>query len=62
MVEEIGRLVEESRQDEARSPDAAPQQGTQLRERSTDEPPNPKKRMWEENINPPPEEHPRDEL
>lgn len=65
MVEDIGRLAEESRQGEgpnAQSPGAATQQGTRLRERSIDEPPNPKKRMWEENIDPPPEERPRDEL
>lgn len=37
-------------------------QGTVLRERREDEPPNPKKRMWEEPIDRSREEAPREEL
>ena len=37
-------------------------QGTVLRERREDEPPNPKKRMWEEPIDRSREKAPRDEL
>ena len=37
-------------------------QGTVLRERREDEPPNPKKRMWEEPIDRSRENAPRDEL
>lgn len=69
MTEEIGKLVEESRDAEnldvgvveKDSPEAP--QGTTLRERNNDEPPNPKKRMWEELPNPPAQgERSRDEL
>ena len=50
LSEEVGKMVEQSQSEQrslsAESGKAA--QGTILRERGHDEPPNPKKRMWEE--------------
>ena len=48
--DEVGEMVEKSRNSNSQTEQAAEQtgSGTVLRERGTDEPPNPKKRMWEE--------------
>lgn len=59
LTEQVGKMTEESRESKKHDKEAvtndAPQaegQGTVLRERNNDEPPNPKKRMWEENTDP----------
>lgn len=64
---EQSQKEEQSQQEEYTRPeDTATQegerQGTVLRERREDEPPNPKKRMWEEPIDRSREKAPRDEL
>lgn len=64
--DQVGTMAEESRR-QGGSGDASSQQseqGTVLRERTEDEPPNRKKRMWEENVEVPKEEgqQKRDEL
>lgn len=59
LTEQVGKMVEASRESEKHGKEAvtndatqAEGQGTVLRERNSDEPPNPKKRMWEENTDP----------
>lgn len=65
LTEKIGEMIDES-QKEGKSvgnSEEASSEGTVLRERSSDEPPNPKKRMWEEPLNPLQQSgRPRDEL
>lgn len=65
LSDEIGDMAE-SAQTATQSADTAStkdHQGTVLEERSSDEPPNPKKRMWEERtLEPTQETRPRDEL
>lgn len=57
LSEKIGQMAEKAREE------SPVQQGTVLRERTAEERPNPKKRMWEEPIsNPKAAERPRDEL
>ncbi|KAM0799340.1 hypothetical protein BDR22DRAFT_822640 [Usnea florida] len=67
LSDEGGGMAEQSQKEEhTQSEDTATtegeQQGTVLRERREDEPPNPKKRMWEEPIERSGEEKQRDEL
>ena len=52
MSEQVGKMVEATQKaEEAKVESAQPEhQGTVLRERRSDEPPNPKKRMWEEPV------------
>lgn len=59
LSEQVGKMAEASQKaEEAKVESAQPEhQGTVLRERRSDEPPNPKKRMWEE-----PVQQQRDEL
>lgn len=58
-TDEVGQMAEESRESSEQIGKATdekvrePQQGTVLRERRSDEPPNPKKRMWQGDPNPP---------
>ncbi|KAI4160642.1 MAG: hypothetical protein LQ342_005575 [Letrouitia transgressa] len=62
MLDKVGQMAEESQQ-RTNEPPPEPKQGTVLRERGDDEPPNPKKRMWEERTNVQGEEtRQRDEL
>ena len=65
LSDQIGDMAE-SAQTATQSADTAStedHQGTVLEERSSDEPPNPKKRMWEERtVEPTQETRPRDEL
>ena len=65
LSDQIGDMAE-SAQTATQSADTASTedyQGTVLDERSSDEPPNPKKRMWEERtVEPTQETRPRDEL
>ena len=51
---EVGDMAEatQTSTDSANSVSEGMLQGTTLRERSSDEPPNPRKRMWEENTGP----------
>ena len=51
MSEKIGTMAEKSSQTNKTGEGLSKQddKGTTLRERQNDEPPNPKKRMWEEN-------------
>jgi len=50
LSEQVGQMTEQSQQQQQASSvtSESASQGTVLRERSSDEPPNPKKRMWEE--------------
>lgn len=51
LSEQVGQATEQSQQQQQEASIATSEiasQGTVLRERSSDEPPNPKKRMWEE--------------
>ena len=64
---QVGEMAEKSQKEEHTQPEntatgEGEQQGTVLRERRDDEPPNPKKRMFEEPIDRSGENHPRDEL
>lgn len=65
VTEDIDKMAEVNRE-EAQGREASresSQGGTILRERNSDEPPNPKKRMWEEGSNSPHQgDQPRDEL
>ena len=67
LSDEGGGMAEQSQKEEHTQPDdtattEGEQQGTVLRERREDEPPNPKKRMWEEPIDRSGENKQRDEL
>lgn len=70
LTEQVGKMAEEGRESEKQGQEATTseakqeeRQGTVLRERNSEEPPNPKKRMWEENIDPPVQgDRARDEL
>lgn len=67
LVDQVGEMAEQSQKEEHTQPEitAAAEgepQGTVLRDRREDEPPNPKKRMWEEHIDRSREKAPRDEL
>ncbi len=67
LSDQVGELAEQSRKEKHTQPDntataEGEQQGTVLRERREDEPPNPKKRMWEEPIDRSRENAIRDEL
>lgn len=60
LTEEVGKIIDDSQKEEksgGNSDEPSSSAGTVLRERSSDEPPNPKKRMWEEHG-----DRPRDEL
>lgn len=57
LTEEIGKMAEET-QRQAREGN---EKGTVLRERTSEETPNPKKRVWEEPVDPS-QQRPRDEL
>lgn len=64
---QVGEMAEQSQKLEHTQPEKTAttegeQQGTVLRERREDEPPNPKKRMWEEPIDRSRENAPQDEL
>ena len=51
LSEQVGPMTEQSQQQQQEAssvPSKSAGQGTVLRERSSDEPPNPKKRIWEE--------------
>lgn len=68
-TEEVGEMAEGSRESSEQDKSATewrepePQQETVLRERRSDEPPNPKKRIWEGDPNPPAQKDAvRDEL
>lgn len=55
LSDEVGEMAEQSQKEQQIQPEktvhtAGEQQGTVLRERREDEPPNPKKRVWEEPI------------
>lgn len=59
LTEQVGKMAEENREREKQGEEAATNKakqdgvpGTVLGERKSDEPPNPKKRMWEENTDP----------
>lgn len=58
LTEQVGKVVEESTESEKQGEEIVSEtkqeegQGTVLRERNRDELPNPKKRMWEENVDP----------
>ena len=65
--EEVGKMAEASQKAEEVKVESAPSgepapQGTVLRERRSDEVPNPKKRMWEEPVQQPEGARQRDEL
>lgn len=64
--DQVGTMAEESRRqgESGDVPSQQNEQGTVLRERTKDEPPNRKKRMWEENVEVPKqgEQQKRDEL
>ena len=64
LSEGVGKMAEASQNaEEAKVENSQPEpQGTMLRERTSDEPPNPKKRMWEEPPQPLEEARQRDEL
>ena len=67
LSDQVGELAEQSRKEKHTQPDKTAtaegeRQGTVLRERREDEPPNPKKRMWEEPIDRSGEKAVRDEL
>ena len=67
LKEEQTQKGEQTQKDEHTEPEdtatlEGERQGTVLRERREDEPPNPKKRMWEEPIDRSREDAPRDEL
>lgn len=66
LSDQVGDMAESAQTDTTQSEGTAStedHQGTVLEERSSDEPPNPKKRMWEERkIEPIHETRPRDEL
>ena len=64
LSEEVGKMAEASQKaEEAKVESSQPApQGTVLRERRSDEPPNPKKRMWEEPAQRQEEARQRDEL
>lgn len=64
MSDAVGEMAEKTSEARASSNAATeqPTQETTLRERGSDEPPNPKKRMWEENDTPQDESRQRDEL
>lgn len=68
LTEQVGNMAKESTEsekqgEEAVTNEAKREQGTVLRERNSDEPPNSKKRMWEEHTDLPEEGGPtRDEL
>ena len=67
LSDEGGGMAEQSQKEERAQPEDTAtteggQQGTVLRDRREDEPPNPKKRMWEEPIDRSGEEKQRDEL
>ena len=65
--DQVGEMAEQSQKEERTQPEnrataKGEGQGTVLRERREDEPPNPKKRMFEEPIDRSRENAPRDEL
>lgn len=70
LTEQVEKMAEEDREREMQGEEAATNkakqdgvQGTVLVERKSNEPPNPKKRMWEENTDPGGQRDlPRDEL
>ncbi|KAF6240358.1 hypothetical protein HO173_001969 [Letharia columbiana] len=67
LSDQVGEMAEQSQKEEHTQLEntataEGEQQGTVLRERREDEPPNPKKRMWEEPIDRSRENAPRDEL
>lgn len=64
MSDEVGEMAEKTSEKTSTRNSATEQsdQGTTLRERRTDEPPNPRKRMWEENTVTQEAQRPRDEL
>ncbi|KAK4698174.1 protein transport protein SEC20, partial [Lecanoromycetidae sp. Uapishka_2] len=64
-LDQVGEMAEESQKPFEKAPAEEDQQvqGTVLRERTAEDgPPNPKKRMWEEPMDPSQEERQRDEL
>ena len=67
LSDQVGEMAEQSQKEEHTQPEntvttEGERQGTVLRERREDEPPNPKKRMWEEPIDRSQRNTPRDEL
>ena len=63
MSDAVGEMAEkESGTTLSGSSAEAEPQGTVLKERASDEPPNPKKRMWEETTAAQEDSRPRDEL
>ena len=66
LSDEVGEMAEQSREGKGHTePPQDAGSGTVLRERRTEEPPNPKKRTWEEPSSPPASEQQeriRDEL
>lgn len=68
LTEQVGKMTEESTESEGQGKETAANEakqerkGTVLRERNSDEPPNPKKRMWQENTDPSQRDRTRDEL
>ena len=67
LSDQVGEMVEQSQREDNIQSENKPaseeeRQGTVLRERREDEPPNPKKRMWEEPIDRSQDNLPRDEL
>lgn len=67
LSDQVGEMAEQSQKEEPTQPEdeaitEGETQGTVLRERREDEPPNPKKRMWEEPIDRSGQEKQRDEL
>lgn len=67
LSDQVGEMAEQNQKEEHTQPEntvtaEGERQGTVLRERREDEPPNPKKRMWEEPIDRSQRNTPRDEL